>query len=224
MITKNSALCLAAGLLLAASAQAEVAIVANIGTTGAGAHLVVPMEKTLNGRFGLNGFSHNFSHTADSIDYDLKAKLQTVDFLFDWYLSENGSFHLTGGVVYNGNKFEGKAKPNGAGSYTINGKTYSAATVGSLNGNIEFRKAAPYLGIGWGNALATDKNWHFSTDLGAIFQGSPQVQLVSRGCTTSVQVCSALAKDVATEQAKFADDVKSFKVYPVVRVALAYRF
>lgn len=224
MFKQSAALALAAGFLLPALAQAQVGVTADLGTTGAGVHVVVPMESYLNGRFGVNYLKHDFDKTSGSVDYTLKGKLQTVDVLFDWYLRDNSSFHLTGGLVYNGSKFDAIAHPNGNGTFTLNGKQYGAADVGVLAGKVDFRKAAPYLGIGWGNALAPAKRWNFFADLGAFYQGKPNVNLASVGCTTSNAVCGAVASDVAAERTKLQHDADAYKVYPVLRASLAYRF
>jgi len=222
MFLKYSAL--ACALLLTGAAQAQVGITADLGTTGAGFHLVVPMETNLNGRFGVNAFRHDFNKTSNLVDYAVKGKLQTVDVLFDWYLRDGSPFHLTGGLVYNGNQFDVNARVSQLGSITLNGTRYSSADVGILSGRVDYRKAAPYLGIGWGNALAQSKHWSFSADLGAFFQGNPNVKLASVGCTTSKAVCDALVKDVAAERMGLQDDFDSFKVYPVLRASLNYRF
>lgn len=214
----------AAALLAAGAANAQVGVTADLGSTGVGFHVVVPMETYLNGRFGANYFRHNFDKTSDGVDYDIKGKLQTFDVLFDWYLTEGSSFHLTGGLVYNGNKFNAKAKPNGTGGFTLNGHAYSATDVGLLTGRIDYRKAAPYLGIGWGNALARSSHWTTNIDLGVFYQGNPNVQLASVGCTVSNTVCKALASDVAAERLRLRDDVDALKVYPVVRASIGYQF
>jgi hypothetical protein len=214
----------AAALLAAGAADAQVGATADLGSTGVGFHVVVPMETYLNGRFGANYFRHDFDKTSNGVDYDIKGKLQTIDVLFDWYLNEGSSFHLTGGVLYNGNKFNAKAKPNGLGGFTLNGHAYTAADVGLLTGRIDYRKAAPYLGIGWGNALARTTGWTTNVDLGVFYQGNPNVKLASVGCTTSDTVCKALASDVAAEALHLRNDVDSFKVYPVVRASVGYRF
>jgi hypothetical protein len=225
MFMKHNAFVLAAGLLAAASAQAQVALTADLGSTGAGAHLVVPMETYLNGRFGVNAFKHDFTRQSGGVNYDLKGKLQTVDVLFDWYLREGSAFRLTGGLVYNGSKFDARATPDGLGKFTLNGTSYSAADVGLLTGRVDFRKAAPYLGIGWGNALAKDAgHLSFSADLGAFYQGNANVQLASIGCTTSAVVCKALVSDVAAERLLLQQDASSYKFYPVLRASVAYRF
>jgi hypothetical protein len=93
-----------------------------------------------------------------------------------------------------------------------------------VKGNIDFRKAAPYLGIGWGNALKSNSRWSFNTDIGAYFQGNPKVKLGSYGCTVAKLVCDLLVQDIAVEQLNLQDDVDSLKVYPVLRASLTYRF
>jgi hypothetical protein len=223
MFAKQTVLA-AAALLAASAANAQVGATADVGTTGVGFHVVVPMETYLNGRFGVNYFRHNFTKTSNLVDYDLKGKLQTFDILFDWYLTEGSSFHLTGGVLYNGNKFDAKARPNGAGAFTLNGHTYSTADVGLLAGRIDYRRAAPYVGIGWGNALAPSSHWTSNVDLGVFYQGNPNVHLASTSCPTSLTDCVALINDIAAEQLHLRDDVDSFKVYPVVRASIGYRF
>jgi hypothetical protein len=224
MFVKQKAVVLAAGLMAFASAQAQVAVTLDAGTTGAGAHLVVPMETYLNGRFGINAFTHNFDKRSGGVDYDVKAKLQTFDALFDWYVRDGSAFHLTGGVLYNGTHADAHAKSDGLGKFTLNGNTYTTADVGVLNGRIDFRKAAPYFGIGFGNPLANSSRWQFSGDLGAIYQGKANVQMAAIGCATSAAVCKQLVTDVAAEAAKLQDDASSYKVYPVLRASLSYRF
>ncbi|GAB3458518.1 hypothetical protein GCM10027321_14260 [Massilia terrae] len=223
MFAKHSALVLAAALLAAGAAHAQVAATLDAGTTGAGLHLVVPMETYLNGRFGVNAFNHDMDKRSGAVDYDMKGKLRTVDILFDWYLREGSPFRLTGGILYNDNQFHATGKAS-SGSFTLNGNTYTAADVGLLTGTVKFRKAAPYFGIGWGNPLAGSKRLQFSGDLGAFYQGNADVHLVSLGCTTSNTVCSAIAHDVAVEQARVKSDMQSYKFYPVLRASVSYRF
>lgn len=213
-----------AALLLSVSAQAQVAITADLGTQGAGAHLVVPMETYLNGRFGVNYLKRDFDKTSGSVNYDIKAKLQTVDILFDYYPSQGSKLRLTGGIIYNGTGADALAKPNANGSFSLNGTTYSLADVGVLRGDVEFRKAAPYLGIGWGNALSQDGRWQFNADLGAFYQGKANVKLTSIGCTTSQAICKQLVTDVEAERKKLMEDVADYKVYPVLRAGVSLRF
>jgi len=127
---------LAAALLAAGAAQAQVGITADLGTTGAGFHVVVPMESNLNGRFGANYFKHDFDRRTDQVNYAIEGKLQTFDILFDWYVRDGSPFHLTGGLVYNGNRFDATAQGDQLGQLTLNGHSYYAPDVGIVNSTV----------------------------------------------------------------------------------------
>lgn len=225
MALKHTIFALAA-LTLGASAHAQLgaAVTADLGTTGAGLHLVVPMESNLNGRFGANYFKHDFDKRSGLVDYKFDGKLATFDVLFDWYLIPQSNFRLTGGLVYNGTRFKAVGVPSASGSFTFNGNTYSTSDIGRLEGDVKFRRAAPYIGIGWGNALTPNKRWNFATDIGAFYQGKAQVNLIPRGCTTSNAVCGKLASDVAIEELRLSEEASDYKVYPVLRASISYNF
>lgn len=222
MKIKALVMILAAGLTANCASAADFGTSLDIGTTGLGVHVTKAVAPKVNARFGVNFASYSYDGNTSDVEYDFKLKLATADALLDYHPFD-GAFRLSGGAVYNGNKIEAKAKPNGNGTYTINGNTYSSATVGSLDGKIDFRKVAPYLGIGWGNA-AKEAGWGFAMDLGVTFQGSPKTELASSGCSASAASCAQLASDVQAENAKLADEVKDFKAYPVIRLGVSYRF
>lgn len=217
-----------ATLLISAGASAQVGVTADLGTTGVGAHLVVPMETYLNGRFGANYFKHDFDKTTNKVDYAFDAKLPTFDVLFDWYLREGSPFRLTGGLVYNGAKLKAKGRPNANGQFVLNGHTFNVKDVGVLEGRVDYRRAAPYIGIGWGNALTAAKDghggWSLNADVGVFYMGNPKVKLGNSGCTTSGAVCAVVTKDVAAERVKLQDDLDDLKVFPVLRASLGYSF
>ncbi|WP_426112240.1 hypothetical protein [Massilia sp. PWRC2] len=204
-------------------AQADAGITASVGTTGAGLHVSVPVATALNARVGINGLSISRDGNTSDVDYDYKLKMATVDALLD-YFPMAGGFRVSGGLAYNGNKIDVNGRPKSSGTYTLNGHVYPATAVGSLNGTVDFHKVAPYLGIGWGNAVAADKGWGFSTDIGVLFQGAPNASLSNRGCTAIAAVCSQIATDVAAESRSLQDDTSSFKAYPVLRLGVSYKF
>lgn len=209
-------------MAVAGTAQArEIATTLELGTTGLGLHVTTPLTQQLNARIGVNVANYSYEGNTSDMDYDFKLKLKTVDALLDYHPFD-GVFRVTGGVVYNGNKIDARGKPDG-GTYTINNVVYSAAAAGDLSSKIDFRKAAPYLGIGWGNAVR-EAGFAFGMDLGLMFQGTPKTRLASNNCTAVAIVCSQLASDVAAENVKLGEEVKDFKLYPVIRVGVSYRF
>lgn len=206
------------------TASAAAAVSASVGTTGFGLHLTVPVAPSINSRVGFNTFSYDTSDSTNDFNYDAKLKLNTFDALLDYYPMAGSSLRLTGGVVYNNNKVDITARPSSTASYTFNGTTYSAAGAGEVDGRIDFRKTAPYLGIGWGNALTSQYGWSFSSDFGVLFQGSPRTSLSSRNCTLGSLLCDQLASDLAAENRTLQDDADAFRFYPVIRVSVSYRF
>jgi hypothetical protein len=212
------------GLFSAGVQAADIGTSLSIGTTGIGAHLSVPVQDKLNVRFGVNAFDYSYDGSTSDVDYDFKLKMRTVDALLDYHLF-GGAFRLSGGVVYNGNKITATGKPVSGTTYTINDRTYTASDVGQLNGNVDFRKLAPYLGMGWGTPIANTKGgFAFTADLGVMFQGSPRTSLNNTGCQADTVFCQQLASDVAAENVRLNEEAKDFKAYPVVRVGISYRF
>lgn len=214
---------LVAGLATAHCAHArDFGTSIDLGTTGLGLHVTTALTPKLNARVGANLANYAYEGSTSDVDYDFKLKLASVDALLDFHPFD-GVFRISGGAVYNGNKIEARAKPTGAGTYTLNGNVYNASTAGDLSGKIDFRKVAPYLGIGFGNA-AKGAGWGFAMDLGATFQGSPKTELASSGCTASAATCARLQRDVAAENVRLADEGSDFKLYPVIRAGVSYRF
>jgi hypothetical protein len=195
----------------------------DLGTTGLGLQFSVPVQPTLNARFGIGYLNYSFDTSTSNVNYDAKLKLRTLEALLDYFPTAN-QFRLTGGLVYNGNKIDAIGRPSTAGTYTIDGITYGVASAGTLDGRIDFRNIAPYIGIGWGNSASQEKGWGFSADLGVMFQGSPSVSLTSTGCTASPGICASLANSLDAERRELEDDVNDYKYYPVARIGLRYRF
>ncbi len=212
------------GLLTITAARADVGLVGNVGTTGIGFHTTIPINPSVNARLGMGYLSYNYQGNTSDMDYDLDLKANTYDALLDWYPNKDSAFRITGGLTYNGNKIDVHALPNAAGNYTFQGNVYNAANVGGVNGKIKFNKIAPYLGIGWGRQAKDEKGWSFSTDLGVLFQGAPKTSLASTGCTASAALCNQFASDVARENSALAEEVRKFKVYPVLRIGISYTF
>jgi len=211
---------LIAGISLAGqSAQAGgLAIAAKASTLGAGIELttnVVPL--LLNARLQINGLSYNKTITDTQVRYDAKLKLFSAGAIADFYPFA-GKFRISGGLYYNGNKLDITGKPSAAQQFTFNGTTYSSLKVGNVNGSIDFNNFAPYLGIGWGDAVSSGSPFGFSFEVGALYQGTPKTSL-----TTSKTV-AGLSTDIAAEKRKLDNSLNNFKFYPVVSAGINWKF
>jgi len=189
---------------------------AKIGTLGIG----IGGEYRLNESFGLglgaNYFKYDFDFTAEDIDYDAELNLASANFLAHYY-PKKGRFRLTGGLAFNGNEIDAQSK--GDATYEIGDTTYTAAQIGTIDGKIEFRTIAPYLGLGWG--LSLEKRWGFIFDVGVLFQGSPEVELAASG---PISNDPAFLADLAKEEQVVQDELDKFQYYPIIALGVYYRF
>jgi hypothetical protein len=197
----------------------DVALGVKGGTLGIGAEVTVGLLPSLNLRSGYNAFNYDGTSTKNNIDYDYKLKLGSLPVLVDWHPFPASDFRLSTGLVFNNNKIDATGKPQG--SYSIGGTSYTAAQLGTLTGKIEFNSTAPYLGIGWGNAVSKGSPLSLSCDVGVLFQGTPKVSLAASG---AIATDATFKTNLAKEEATIRDTTDNIKYYPVVSLGLAYRF
>ncbi|MDQ6956582.1 MAG: hypothetical protein Q9M21_05230 [Mariprofundaceae bacterium] len=206
---KGLAVLLALGINTAAHAD-DLAIAAKVGTLGLGIEAttnIVPLFANL--RLQGNGFNYNTTITDTNVTYDAKLKLATVGLLADIYPFA-GKFRITGGAYYNGNKLTMNARPLGA--VVIGGTTYTNPTVSTT---VDFNKFAPYVGIGWGDAISSGSPIGFSIELGAMYMGKPKTSIVAPGVT---------AADIAAEKSRLDSSLKNMQFYPVASVGVNFKF
>jgi hypothetical protein len=189
------------------------------GTLGYGPQVgmtIVPNKFDARLNFGYLSYSYNT--TSNNVAYNGHLKLSNVGLLADWHPFA-GAFRLTAGAFYNDNKFDLNGQPSGAGTYTFNGNTYTAAQAGTVNANVSFNSISPYIGFGFGDG-GTGAGLHFTSDVGVMYQGKPSASITATGAAAD----PALAADVAAAQTKLQSDLSSFQWYPVLQVGLDYRF
>lgn len=193
-----------------------------IGTPGVG----LEVEGLVTERFGIrglvNGGSVSYDYDESGIRYDGKFRFGTGFVLADWHPYATG-FRLSGGLAYNNQRFEGTARPGG-GTVNINGTNYSAAQVGQLDGRVNFSKASPYLGVGWGLAPRAGSRIYFSADLGVMYQRPSATLTGTCGAALPASVCAQLQSDIRAEEAEFREAADDLRFYPVISVGFGVRF
>lgn len=219
-------------------ARKGVAVAGRVSTLGLGVELITSVHKRVNLRLQGNFFDINKSVDEDDINYDGKLKLQTLGLLADFHPFAGG-FRMTAGGYQNGNKVGLNAKCKTeceVGDLTISNDP-NAGDDGRLFGRIKFQSLAPYLGLGFGNAMRGSP-LHFGIDIGVLLQGSPKINLGAAGTAliretddpNSQPMRVNLAENADVQNALRAearnaeDDAKEFKYYPVINFTVGYRF
>lgn len=201
------------------SQSVDMSVGVRVGTLGVGVEANKLISSHVGARVGFNVFSKNTTREEDDISFDAKVKLHSFTALIDVYPSARGSFHLTGGIITNPLEFTGVGVPTGSG-YEIDGTTYTAAQVGTLNASGEFPSVLPYVGLGFGTPANSNKGVKFVFDIGAGI-GQPTLALKATNPMNNAQ----LAAHVENQRIKTQDDIRKYlKVFPSVTIGLAFAF
>jgi len=197
---------------------ADTTVNGKLSTLGLGAEVAFPVSSSVDARIGLNSYKYNFNNTTtssgNSTDFRGDLKLQSLQALADWH-PWSGSFRLSGGLMYNNNKFDMTAQPVG-GSVNIGGVPYAVSGSEYVNATVDFNKLVPYLGMGWGRT-PRNTGLSFTSDIGVMFQGSP------KGSVTT-NISGVAASDINQANADLNDGLKNFKIYPVLSFGIGYTF
>ncbi|MCX7009152.1 MAG: hypothetical protein NTY53_18215 [Kiritimatiellaeota bacterium] len=214
----------AAGVVSAAEVAAPshpgIGLTLKAGSTGAGGDLTLGLTENFNLRAGIGFFTWTQKGVGGSEgndQKDVKLDLLNIPVTLDWHPITGNGFRISAGVMFNNDRGEISAKSGQ--NVSVNDNDY---LVSSLSGKIDFNRFGPYLGIGYGNAADTSAHWHFATDLGVAYLGSPNITLEATALNPAQQ--AALNSDIAAQINKYQDDVKPFKFYPVLTIGVSYTF
>ena len=191
------------------------------GTTGIGLEMTFGVNPYLNLRGGFNYGSFTWGQEFGNVDYDMDVTMIGIPLVLDIHPFGN-HFRITGGVyIQPGTEADIDSTPSEP--TQIGSHTYNPNTIGTLKGTIEVDGVlAPYVGIGFGNAVAEDQLLTFTLDLGVIFQ-SYDASLTSDGAGMTAEL-NTFREDLEKEEALLQKDVDDWKIYPVLTLGLAWHF
>ena len=184
-----------------------------IGSLGVGGEVGVVIP----GGFGLRAqgtvLPVSMTFTTSTAPYAAKVNYLSGAALADYYFFAS-VFRVTGGLRF-GNPSVGLSSTPGA--LTINGMPFTAQQVGTLTGTLRYNSVQPYLGIGAETSPAGLMNLTLGIDAGAMYLGSPTASLTSANPMIP-------ASFLASEQAQIQSSARRYQFYPVIDVAVKYKF
>lgn len=188
-----------------------------VGTLGIGAQVATPLASRINFRGGIDFQPVSFETTVDEVALDVELPAATVTAVIDLYPNESG-FRLSAGVLYFGGSLGLEGAPTEDVEFGNN--VYTQAPVGTIRGSLETSRLAPYLGLGWGNAVGT--GFGFALDVGIAYHGTPEFGLEATGPVSSDP---QFRMDLDAEAESANEDIPGVaSMYPVLKLGLSYGF
>lgn len=189
-----------------------------VSTLGLGLEAGARLNDNFGLRFGGNWLGFDYDGVEGDLDYDADVTLASLGALVDYH-PFSGGFRVSGGLRFNFNQADLDGTPTD--DIEIGDDVFSPDEVGTLTGDATFDTFAPYLGIGYGATLL-EGSLSVGFDLGVMYQGQADVDLDAESGLLSDD--AVLLDNLAIEEDEVEDDLEDFVVYPVVGLAIIYRF
>jgi hypothetical protein len=199
--------------------SARLYLSAHASTQGLGLEFKISPKPEYNIRVGASilPFQHSavYSVRSEPTDLDLKVDLKNAHLMFDWhpFLKETGFSRkviATVGAAYFW-EAKGDAVVSYRGTYSYGDIQIPSEDLGQLMGTVEWNKVAPYLGIGFENALPT-KKFNVGFAVGTYYMGAPDVTLTGT---------KFLTKNQSNEE-QFRKNMSYYQFLPVVQINLNF--
>ena len=207
---------------IGAADPGNIAMGLNIGTLGAGIDLTVGITSNLNVRGGINALDLNSDGDESDVEYDFNIDLLSYPLFLDWYPIDKVGFRISAGILICQNQLNLDAVSQK--EYEIGDETYSAEEIVKLTGRMDFNGMAPYIGIGWGNAVGKNQKWAFACDLGFAFLGEPHFKLKADTNFNNEEEYKEFINELEKEKDELEDDFNDYGYYPVITLGITYKF
>lgn len=216
------------------------AIVPEVSTLGLGGSIIRKITPNFNARVGVNAFTTGIDVNETEFDYEGDLNLFNVSTLIDIQPFKSSGFRLSAGLILGNNNIEGTADVSDRvadelGEVELNGENIDIRDLNidglaTIDADIDINDAAaPYVGIGGGNAVGADKGLGFWWNLGVVFSGSPEAEVTSNfsaeiPAELREEVEAAADRTLENEEEELNDELDLLGVYPVVSLGFSYQF
>lgn len=187
------------------------------GSLGIGPEIGWRLSDHIGIRGGASFLNVSASFEPEDVRFDGKIKLNSFGGMVDVY-PFGGNFRLSGGARINNNEISLAATPNVA--VEINGNEYDPREIGTLSTRAAPRKFSPALTLGWSGK--NRRGFMFGMDSGVLFQGAFKIDPLT--ATGTARNDATLRADLEAERLSLQKDVDKVKIYPIVQIAIGYRF
>jgi hypothetical protein len=182
-------------------------------TFGPGVEIDFALSKAFTLRVGGSYFQYIYTGSIShwKIYGNYTATFGCINLIADYNFAK--VLHLSGGVMYNMVDQGIIGQPQD--SYSIGNVQVTPEQIGNVKIHITPNQICPYLGIGVGKPLDRNHLISFFFDVGAVYQGSPKVDLQAEG------MLHPTANDAQTQTMN--QNLESMKFYPMVSLRVIFK-
>jgi hypothetical protein len=206
------------------AAHAQLAVGAGIGTGGISAEAQYEVTPWLQLRGGYNFFELDADDEEyDGVSYDGTLDLASFGGFLDLHPFSNSFVVSIGAIGFSSDQFlDASATPTQ--NVEIGDQTFTPAQIGTLGLTASFEESvAPYLGVGWDSTLQGDnKGIGVKLLLGAVFAGSPRIDMTSTGGSLSGN--ATFQQELAEEEQNVQQDLDEYEILPHLQFGLTFAF
>ena len=196
---------------------------AHVGTLGLGGHVTYDVKPWFYVKADLSGLGVDVDDEYEGVDYtgklDVFAGGLTANFRPFHKVRFVRGFRVTAGayIVDMGIDLTARGSATPGDTIEVGGADFNVGANDGLDGNIDLSGFSPYLGLGWDWGFGSESGLGVSLDLGVVFTGSADVDLVGVGVLAGQAAVDA-------ELAELRDDVDEISIFPLLRISATYRF
>lgn len=195
-------------------------------TLGLGGDVAIGFGKFIVVRGSQHAGSVGTSRTISAQPYDLFAKADNRSYTLDLH-PFGGGIYVSAGKVINKSIIALTGTPT-AGTYTFNGQSYEADSVGSIIGAIELPESSMFYGLGWDHTFGNAWPASLTSRVGVLRQDKVKLSLAATGpygqATNPAYASFQAALDAERlKQEQSASEQSFVKNMPVVELTLRLR-
>lgn len=207
---------------LSVNAQSDFGVSIKAGTSGLGFDLVSQHPK-YGIRLGYDrlGFTRNFSFDEDyalydEVEYNARAKVRAGAISALCNINLGDIFFVVAGLGVN--LFKVDVEGEAANDVPLGDVIIKKEKIGNFDFTIKpGMKLSPYLGIGFGHTLGKTSRWGFVFDMGAYYQGKPNVVIETSG------LLSPTSNPSFGQETLLEHQISQYYLYPILRASVSYK-
>lgn len=190
------------------------------GSLGFGSEVIYTRNNAFSVRAVHNGIRGAMDHELEGTEFEIDGRISSAGVMLDFHPTGE-MFRLSAGVRRH-RIFEGNLSATFDNDFEYNGTSYSEAGPTTLTGRIGLREYSPVATLGWRGALRP--NVDLTAEFGAMYIGTPDVELSASGGAAEGSNAAQFNSQVETHRQSIEDGLGRLGIYPIAQIGISMRF